>query len=249
MIFIDSYKFTSRLWHPDQLGSTLALWLDANDASTITLNGSTVAQWNDKSGNARHVSQATATNQPTLTASGLNGKSVVTFDGVNDFLTSSGFSGLISGLSGLTVSSVIKGTSGPLINTAQNGGMQFTIESAGRFYINGIVPVVIPFTSQADIQNYIFNAGIKEGYRNGTLLQTSTATPNTINSLNDTVIEIGRRSWAPSFLNADISELLLVRAALSTTDRQLLEGYLAWKWGLVANLPANHPFKSTPPTF
>lgn len=30
-----------------------ALWLDANDSSTITLNGSTVSQWRNKSGNDR----------------------------------------------------------------------------------------------------------------------------------------------------------------------------------------------------
>ena len=51
-------------WSPLQLGANLSLWLDASDASTITLNGSTVSQWNDKSGNARHATQATAANQP-----------------------------------------------------------------------------------------------------------------------------------------------------------------------------------------
>lgn len=53
-----------RLWTPTVLGSALSLWLDAADASTITLNGSTVSQWNDKSGNGRHATQATAANQP-----------------------------------------------------------------------------------------------------------------------------------------------------------------------------------------
>jgi hypothetical protein len=32
-------------WTPASLGASLALWLDAEDASTITLNGSTVSQW------------------------------------------------------------------------------------------------------------------------------------------------------------------------------------------------------------
>jgi hypothetical protein len=51
-----------RLWTPAQL--TTSLWLDAADASTITLNGSTVSQWNDKSGNSRNAVQATTTYQP-----------------------------------------------------------------------------------------------------------------------------------------------------------------------------------------
>ena len=31
-------------------------------------------------------------------------------------------------------------------------------------------------------------------------------------------------------------------------DRQQLEGYLAWKWGLEANLPVDHPYKNAAPT-
>lgn len=33
-----------------------------------------------------------------------------------------------------------------------------------------------------------------------------------------------------------------------TADRQRLEGYLAHKWGLTANLPSNHPYKNVGPT-
>ena len=47
----------------------MILWLDASDASTITLNGSNVTQWNDKSGNGYHASQAVATDQPAYAAS------------------------------------------------------------------------------------------------------------------------------------------------------------------------------------
>jgi hypothetical protein len=42
--------------------------------------------------------------------------------------------------------------------------------------------------------------------------------------------------------------VIAVGETLSTADRQKLEGYLAHKWGLKANLPVDHPFKSTPPT-
>lgn len=47
----------------------LAFWYDASDASTITLNGSNVAQWDDKSGNNRHLLQATASRQPVYNSS------------------------------------------------------------------------------------------------------------------------------------------------------------------------------------
>jgi hypothetical protein len=43
-----------------------------------------------------------------------------------------------------------------------------------------------------------------------------------------------------------IGEMVAV-VGTSTTGRQLIEGYLAWKWGLEANLPADHPYKSSAP--
>jgi hypothetical protein len=44
-----------------------------------------------------------------------------------------------------------------------------------------------------------------------------------------------------------LAEVIVASTLLSTLDRQKLEGYLAHKWGLTANLPANHPYKTTPP--
>jgi hypothetical protein len=59
--------------------------LDASDTSTITEAGGDVSQWDDKSGNARHVIQATGANQPTTGANTQNGLNVLDFDG-DDFL-------------------------------------------------------------------------------------------------------------------------------------------------------------------
>jgi len=45
-----------------------------------------------------------------------------------------------------------------------------------------------------------------------------------------------------------IAETLLYDTCLSIQDTFALEGYLAWKWGLSANMDANHPFRSNAPT-
>lgn len=58
----------------------LALWLDAADASSVTLNGSTVSEWRDKSGNGRNFAQSTAAAQPVYTTAGQNGRNCLTFD-------------------------------------------------------------------------------------------------------------------------------------------------------------------------
>ena len=44
-----------------------------------------------------------------------------------------------------------------------------------------------------------------------------------------------------------IGEVIIVNEFLSDADRQKCEGYLAWKWGLVASLDVSHPYKSSPP--
>lgn len=69
-------------------------WYDADDLATlfqdtagtvpVTADGQSVARWNDKSGNGRDWTQATAANRPTYRTSG--GKSWVEFDGVNDWM-------------------------------------------------------------------------------------------------------------------------------------------------------------------
>ena len=47
--------------------SSLALWLDAADSSTITESNQLVSQWSDKSGNNYHATQSTHLSKPTYT--------------------------------------------------------------------------------------------------------------------------------------------------------------------------------------
>jgi hypothetical protein len=48
-------------------------------------------------------------------------------------------------------------------------------------------------------------------------------------------------------VNIDIAEIVFYQSALNTTQRQTIEGYLAHKWGLSANLPSDHPYKNSAP--
>ena len=54
------------------------------------VNNSPVKRWEDRSGNGRHLVQATIANQPIWRASILNGLGVVDFDGVSDYIAASG---------------------------------------------------------------------------------------------------------------------------------------------------------------
>lgn len=56
---------TSYQWQPNMVGATIALWL-RNGV------GVTAAQWDDSSGNGRHITQATGGNQATVSGGGLD---------------------------------------------------------------------------------------------------------------------------------------------------------------------------------
>lgn len=49
------------------------------------------------------------------------------------------------------------------------------------------------------------------------------------------------------YLDGYIAEILPYNAVQVQADREKLEGYLAHKWGIQANLDAGHPYKSAPP--
>ncbi len=65
----------------------LVLWLDAADASSMTLDAQNrVQHWSDKSGESHHATVDDAASQPQRMANALNGHSVVRFSGVSAFL-------------------------------------------------------------------------------------------------------------------------------------------------------------------
>lgn len=70
-------------WQPQSIPNCL-LWLDAADASTVSLAGSTVQIWTEKCGG--HAVSAAGNAKPEYVAGLLNGLSGVRFDGTDDTL-------------------------------------------------------------------------------------------------------------------------------------------------------------------
>jgi len=224
-----------KLWRPDELGASLALWLDAEDTASITLNGSTVSQWNDKSGNNNHASQATATLQPSL-----SGKDII-FDGVDD-----GFNLTSQVLGEMYIYTVARGSGylfadsfDRIVYTSTN--LIYWSNGAGDIFTGNTV------TGYNNTQTQI----TEEFYNN---VDTATTALNGQNSLTGifqpdfSISRIGRKWNAATGIsswNGAINEIII---ATDNADRQKLEGYLAWKWGLEANLPSGHPYESAPPT-
>lgn len=68
--------------------ANLAYWLDATDAATVTTVSGAVSSWGSKVGTG-NATQGSANNRPAYTTAGRNGRNVITFDGSNDFMTTS----------------------------------------------------------------------------------------------------------------------------------------------------------------
>jgi hypothetical protein len=60
-------------------------------------------------------------------------------------------------------------------------------------------------------------------------------------------LQLGAGGNNAGFLIGYIAELIALPLAADIIIRQKLEGYLAHKWSLTANLPSDHPYKVNPP--
>jgi hypothetical protein len=237
-----------KLWRPTEMAT--ALWLDAEDTASITLNGGKVSQWSDKSGNNRHATQATAANQPEYIASTavLGGKPSVSATATTGYDLVGMLTPSLAAREWLLVCAYGDGStalfpppqsyptllSGPQQSGAERAGMG----SAGTAdWFQTSVWAALP-------------------YRNGAETTSTTALPMPATLLRFEGPNTVTQTWGIGFNQAatnrtwrgPIGEVIAVDATLSITDRQKAEGYLAWKWGLEANLPAAHPFKNFPPT-
>jgi hypothetical protein len=58
---------------------------------------------------------------------------------------------------------------------------------------------------------------------------------------------LGGASATDNLLTATIYEMVIFSRALTSSERQQVEGHLAWKWGLQSNLPSTHAYAKFAP--
>ena len=241
-------------WTPAQI--TTALWLDAADSATITLNATTVSQWNDKSGNGRNFSQATAGNQPVYSTSALNGKNVINFVST-DSLTRAVIPFNDLGNNSLYIVGNRTGRVGQYNvacvfsrASARTRVMLFGYPGSGwGTYIGGEFKsptgsVGSPYKICEMIADQTTNAYLF--YQDGTY-QGSAGTVNTNSGFSNTLCYLGNDEYGSSLVG-NIAEVIFCDEKNTDADRQKIEGYLAHKWGLTSSLPADHPYKTSAPT-
>jgi hypothetical protein len=254
------------LWTPSQI--TTALWLDAADAATVTTVSGAVSQWNDKSGNSRNATQSTASARPTYTSAGLNGLNTVTPDGSNDYMdlpvifsdTSNYFI-----IGAFRVDSIINSgnnTDNYFFAESPSSGVQYAMACqlartassnlAGHDDFPPSGGLLSAATATTASTSYLFafgrSSGTREIWINGTVdaTQSSAETYSGSAVTRSTLFAVRLDSTTYHCMNGKVGEIVAM-AYPSQSNRERVEGYLAHRWGLTANLPAGHPYKTTPP--
>jgi hypothetical protein len=229
--------------------SGLALWLDAADSNTISFSsGTNVSGWNDKSGNGRNFTVASGA--PTFNSTEKAVSFVATGSVTSDTMISSSSITITQNISSIFVVSRIP--------TNPQGNFQYILNvgngTDNSFRTNFTSPPVIhPNQSFIGSNNTFYYSG-NPVVNTGTDTPTYSATTrfildgvyaNTTTTTQITLSSIGFIGGGYRSLNGFINEVLIYNSVLTTTQRQQIEGYLAYKWGLQASLPAGHPYNTS----
>jgi Ca2+-binding RTX toxin-like protein len=239
-------------WTPAQLPG-LGLWLDAADpdgdgriafAAESGLRGAMLGEWRDKSGQGRHFTAAA--NGPTYALEGMNGRPVARFTEAQAMaLAGPSLAGLGASAS---MTSVHRSSDPAFMLLAATAAHSWVVQQGETRYGFGFRYDRGPFAGQ-----YVQDGTPITTLTSRAQLHAATTGKTTLLSVSgesfagfttQQTLSGGGARWAGFNFTGDLSELVLTSQPLSLADRQLLEGYLAAKWGTQAALPADHPYRA-----
>ena len=245
---------TNFLFYPNQV-STCALWLDGQDRTSMVFSGNNVTTWKDKSGSGN---DATATgNISNIVA--INGNYAMAYPGTNSTYFRGNLvnttSDSVTGFAVVNVFpsafSAIRTISLGVIGSTDYGNNLYTplIEKGGsglNSYRNGSPKATGSYTAG----NSAVVCSIYDGLNNNFYVNGTAGTPiASSGNFGYSNYQIGSEFGEESLVHYDgyIGEIIIFnKISLNTTQRQQVEGYLAWKWGVQSSLPTNHPYYNNP---
>ena len=244
---------------------TTELWLDAHDSSTITESSyNVVSQWDDKSGNNRHVVQSVEAAKPSLHYPGQFGLNLLKFDGntqhidtvdnaswlnneeftvfaitlAHTYLRENRFISCFD-LSNPSSNDWDLGRGGPLF---KEWGLRQNEGDTAVWY-DDILTTFVPLVTVTEVNDSGSHMWLT-GKDLGT--QTEPAIPFT----NITAkLGIGGPDGNGFPYAGSIGEVIIMTGTVTTAIRQRAEGYLAWKWTVENQLPVDHPYKDSAPSW
>lgn len=235
---------------PGGVGSAAnnVLWLSADN--NVTLVGSNVSGWSDRSGNTNNATSAVAAARPVLNTGALNGYPVIAFDGTNDELRIPDVNQLdllqwdmflVGSVNTAKANNVwlTKGT-----NTQPNYALWSPLNNALQMPIYDIFglfsnPATAANTMAATFNVLEYNNTVLLGlFPSRTVYKNGTNIYNDVNllqlpSTNANALYIGNAQGAVGWnLNGNISEVILYNGPINSAQRIIVSNYLAAKYGL-----------------
>jgi hypothetical protein len=234
----------------------LGMWLDASNGGSLTLNGNTVSEWRDLSGNGRHVAQDTAASQPNAVNRTQNGRRVLDYTGGQEMLGNAATLGLLRNVSGATIIAAVKwdalstislgytavifssganstqaraalASVAPVVNSLSVGGRRLDANTFARADGTG--------TTNPRIASAVCDYANSDAfiYADGSLAGSNTSFQTTGNT-SDTdslAVSVGGGNGA-NLLDGWIGEVLVWPRVLTDAQRLQVERYLGRKWGI-----------------
>ena len=225
--------------------SNLKLWLRA-DAITGKSDGETITTWNDESGQANDVTQATASKRPIYKTGILNGQPVLRFDGADDILGNTSYPDPGSEVT-IFIVGAIRGAGDDSqglceIHPGSNWDGFHVYISAGNviFRTRDTSDASQPqIGTGGDLRDDVFR--IFTGYAvaaDAVYIAVDSGTPSQSlgtfveNTNTQTDITVGGVRVAGWSLEGDMAEFIVYHSLLSAVDRQQVETYLSNKYGI-----------------
>lgn len=228
---------TATRFIPPRLG--FSAWLDASQASTLTLSGSDVVEWRDVTINGYDFT--VPSNAPTYNATGFNGKPTIAFASASSQSLSAGDK-LVSGGNGHSVAVVGRhgaagnqmfwsktngGSNGVAYGMAING---ITLRYVGINSLNVVGVADNAITANTDnIMIFRFDNSVLEFWLNGALMGVTDALTGPLKTFSAPLM-LGGFGAAGSNLNGMISEVVFYFQPLTDDGITTLTKYFQDKW-------------------
>jgi hypothetical protein len=223
------------VWTLTNLSTRPVHWFDAQDTNTITKDGSNfVSQWNDKGTRAANATESVS--KPVWLATGINSLPSMHVTGSTQKMTFAASSSLVR------INTINSGSFGVVVSA--------TLPSNSVNITSSTVPTILAVT---------WNTSSYSLWQNGTLVGSASIAltpPGAAFIVGNSAFNSGRfydtgvlmnRSTADRGIIGDLGEFVILSYEPSISDRQLIEGYAAWRWNMQTSLPVSHSYKNAAP--
>ena len=238
------------------VASGMLLWLDANDNSTLILDSNNkLLIWNDKSGFNRNATKYGSDNSnPNYLSNGFNNLPGIKFNGNQGLSVSMPYKTLSTGITIFVVFTVLDTSilydTGLISRGYNDMPAPFDMYGSIRLQGDGFTSVAGTSTFDLNLATGLNIMMIKVSPNNwtenlnGIQIYNANITSLFSDHGGNSKLFIGTRYDNKTTFIGIMSEIIVYDNLLTTSQIQIIEGYLAKKWNMLSNLPINHPYSN-----